>query len=453
MRNVLLTVVAAMMALGLEAGPARADVQPPEPELYGLYGWAGELARFAEDIERSGIRWLRAGGWHRNGDPGSAERLMRVAAERGFVVQPVIELGGLSDDGDMTLDEMLERWREAIRAQVEPYAPGGSFWQRHPDLEPAPVRYWQIWNEPNIYFLGTEATGLRRDELYAELLAVAIDEVRRIDPEAYLIAYNPAGGALAHLPSPDVFVEQNGFVGWRRLIRVGNERVGPEAYDAVGIHPYTMPVGPEAGGVVPALALLRELPGMSNKPIWMTEVGYPIEYPRQRQVRDEAQQAAFVTRLFAIAGAHGVTQVQIMYVTDIVYSRDGSRRSFGFFPEPGEWREHAYAASIMRRLVPDPRVDVEILAQEPGGAWAYRFRGAGGEPVIMAWHSGGRISVPRRFDVERRQLTRVSMLGETSTIPAEDGQVAVTLAEAPIYLVAADESEVRQRIADVLPGR
>ena len=30
------------------------------------------------------------------------------------------------------------------------YGPAGVFWQAHPELQPQPIRRWQIWNEPDL---------------------------------------------------------------------------------------------------------------------------------------------------------------------------------------------------------------------------------------------------------------------------------------------------------------
>jgi hypothetical protein len=171
------------------------------------------------------------------------------------------------------------------------------------------------------------------------------------------------------------------------------------------------------------------------RPLWFTEVGWPLEYPRNLQVRDERQQACFVVRLFAISGAHGVKQVQIMYIEDIIYGPDGSRRSFGFYTAPGKWREQATATRVMSRLIPDPRKNVRRISEQVGGLFAYEFRGPADQPIIMAWNSGDG-QLEHEFDgFGGKGAEVVDMLGRISHVAAEGGKVKVTLTEAPVYLL------------------
>ena len=48
----------------------------------------------------------------------------------------------------------LDAWADFLRAAAERYGPGGEFWTEEfadtdPDVDPRPVRTWEIWNEPN----------------------------------------------------------------------------------------------------------------------------------------------------------------------------------------------------------------------------------------------------------------------------------------------------------------
>jgi len=206
-----------------------------------------------------------------------------------------------------------------------------------------------------------------------------------------------------------------------------------------------MPMGPEAGGVVKGLDLLKEVTTeqkSNDKQIWYTEVGYPIEYPRNKQVRDERQQACFTARLYAIAAAHGVTQLQNMYMVDIIYRQDNTRRSFGFFTDPGQWREQATALRTMIRLMPDPRKNPQIIAENDKGLNAYRFNGVNGLSVIMAWKSGEN-QIENEFKIKGKKATIVNMLGnEVQSLAINNGKVKVTLSEAPVYIIPTSKAVV-----------
>lgn len=432
-------VVAVVAAIGLAGGCSSATkVAPaPSPEFYGLYSWGGEIVEYADDIEKSGIRWLRVGGWQRASE--DIDRLCLLAAEQGFHLTPVLGLSKSEYQEDTPLEDIMTLWRERVRSNVIRYGPGGTLWAENPDVEPLPIRYWQIWNEPNIDFL-KPLRNMTRAQLYGRLLKAAAEEIRSLDPGARIIAFNVAGGAATGLPSPDIYIRDNGYYGWRRFIAESAEIAGVDSFDIVGTHPYTQPMGPEKGGVIEGLEMLAETAeklNFADKPVWFTEVGFPLEYPRNKQVRDEAQQAAYLIRLYAIAAAAGVRQIQPMYITDIIYADDNSRRSFGFFTQPGKWRQQAVAVQTMMRLIPHPRFEPEIIQQQHCGTWVYRFHGSDWTTVYMVWNASGETE-EYRLPVRRENMTvtLVDMLGnELGTVEAVDGRVNIKAGEAPIYVI------------------
>jgi len=422
---------------------------PYRPSVYGLYTWAGDYVRYADDVQKVGIRWIRCGGW--TGE--DADRAALAAAKNGVHIAPTLGMRELSHDATMPVDEAVAMFREQVRANVRRYGPGGTLWKENPTVQPLPIRYWEIWNEPNIEFLNPGDSGLSRSEFYAKLLVAASDEIRKADPSAWIIAFNTAGGTPYEGRGlrPDGQYDRLKYIGWRKFIRDVNDLVGSDIYDAIGTHPYTQPRPPD-GRVPKGVEMIRELAKEQefDKPIWFTEVGYPVEYPRNLQVRDRAQQAAFTTRLYALAAAHGVAQAQIMYIVDIIYGPDNSRRAFGFFgDEPGVWHEQATVTEVMIDLIPDAHKSVKIMGG--GSVPSFDFEGAGGLRVWMAWTNGDE-AVRQRMPVHG-PVTLVTMLGETSTpevFQDTDGRrvVDIILGEAPTYLVFAGKAEVDALLKD-----
>ncbi len=444
MNGTLCSLLSAGLVFVLASNVFAAEPEPARPDLYGLYAWAGGYVRYADDVHNSGIRWLRLGGW--SGD--SADEAALLAAKNGIHIAPALSIRGMGHGRTMPLSEALPLWREVVRGNVERYGPGGSLWQENADVAPLPIRYWEIWNEPNIEFL-TPPEGMTRAKMYAELLKVAAEEIRAADPGAKIVAFNTAGGTPDSSPPPETVWQRLNYFGWLRFIREVTEMAGVDSFDVYGTHPYTRPLGPEPGGVIEGVRMLRNLAreqGAEGKPIWFTEVGFPTVYPRNQQVRDEQQQAAFLIRLFAVSGAHDVEQVQIMFIEDIIYGPDQSRRTFGFFTAPGEWRPQAEATRVMIRLIPDPRKNVEVLSEEADGVYAYTFRGPDGEPVLMAWNTGEG-TVTRSFDWSHDAATTVDYLGETSKIDLREGRLTLELGECPVYVLPKSEPEVRAALA------
>jgi len=453
MKGALWSAVLTMVACAaLAPGVARAEKQAGDgPQLYALYCWSEDYVRYAEDIQKVGLRWLRCGGWD---ERQWSDKAALLAARNGVNLVPVLYMKEIAHEQSLPADAALKRWREVVRDSVQRYGPGGALWQENKDVPAAPIRYWEIWNEPNIEFL-TPPEGMLRTELYARLLQAAAEEIRKLDPGAKIIAFNTAGGVpdRGQALKADGMFQQKKYIGWRKFIRDVVAAAGANCFDVVGTHPYCQPLSPEAGKVVQGVEMTREVARelkFQDKPVWFTEVGWPLEYPGNKQVRDERQQACFVARLFAGAAAHGVAQVQIMYIDDIIYSKDNSRRAFGFFTAPGKWRQQATATRVMIRLLPDPRKEPKILSEEAGeqaGVFAYRFQGANGWPVIMAWNAGDG-QVERQFKVDGKGATLVEMLGKTEPLAVGDGQVKVRLSEAPIYIVPATQDEVDKLLKD-----
>ncbi|MGD1001431.1 MAG: hypothetical protein ABSA67_12135 [Candidatus Brocadiia bacterium] len=449
MRNLL---IASCVAVLLAASPGFAQApKPPAPGFYALYCWSEGYLEYAQDVQKVGIRWLRIGNW-----TGSAqdEKALLLATANGVHFVPVL---GVETGKTIQADAAVENFRQAVRTAVQRYGPGGTFWKEHPEADASgAIRYWEIWNEPNIEFLNPpdDPNGMLRTQLYAPLLKAATEEIHKLDPGAVVIGFNVAGGTPdAPGPPADGMFTRLKYIGWRKFIKDVTALAGPESFDAVGLHPYTIPRGPEAGGVVAGLDMLKEAARegkFENKPVWFTEVGFPLDYPRNQQVRDERQQACFTTRLFALAAAHGVTQVQIMYIEDIIYGPDNTRRTFGFFTAPSQWRQQATATKVMERLIPDPRKGSRSLGDEKTGIFSYAFDGAANHIVIMAWTDGDK-PVPCELKAPPgpgETVTLVDMLGKCSTAKIEDGKVKLDLSEAPVYLVRAAQEDVEKLLKD-----
>jgi len=171
-------------------------VRIPEPSFYGLYAPGNDLKKYADDVDRLGVKWFRVG---------INDQAALYAAEKNYHLVPVLSLGKISLSNTVPIDQLpqtISEWREQVRKQVLRYGPNGSLWKENPKIKALPIRYWEIWNEPNIEFLNPPA-GISRIQLYAEVLKAASEEIRKLDPQAIIIAFNTSGGASTWLPSPD----------------------------------------------------------------------------------------------------------------------------------------------------------------------------------------------------------------------------------------------------------
>ena len=166
------------------------------------------------------------------------------------------------------------------------------------------VRYYQIWNEPNIY---PEWGEQQIDpEAYTELLRAASTAIRAIDPEAVIIA-----GALAATIDLDGTVNSghsfNDFLFLQRMYDAG----AADTFDMMAVQGYGLWSGPTDHRMHPRVMnfgrpqYIRDLMvqnGDAHKPILISEMNWnavpdEVEDKRYGQV-SLAQQAAYLPQAY-----------------------------------------------------------------------------------------------------------------------------------------------------------
>lgn len=173
-------------------------------------------------------------------------------------------------------------WARFLRRLVLRYGPRGSFWNGRGAR--APIRRWQIWNEPNFLLFWHPRPSPRG---YAKLLRVSARAIRGEDRGARIVT---AGVAPV----------EGGMLPWRflaKLLRVPG--VGRDI-DVVGLHPYSSSLrGLEFEVRQARRAMARA--GDGRMPLQLTELGtassgvFPNPYDKGL-----AGQAAYLRRAFRL---------------------------------------------------------------------------------------------------------------------------------------------------------
>jgi len=173
-------------------------------------------------------------------------------------------------------------WEDWIYEVVHRYGINGDFWTANPLLPYKPVTMWEVWNEPNLpeynplYWDGTKWVEKAQPENYAKFL-------RRTN-QALQAAQNERGAGaevlFAGLYSP------GGMSVTEFLNKAHNVSEIFNSFTALSLHPYAFNGTTVEGNVSTARTALKNL-GWNSKPIWVTEVGWPIEgehavYPIQQ---------------------------------------------------------------------------------------------------------------------------------------------------------------------------
>jgi hypothetical protein len=146
------------------------------------------------------------------------------------------------------------------RLLVERYGPGGAFWTEHPELPQAPIRSWQIWNEPNLpqyWPAGPDPAA------YAAMLTAVAAAIRTVDPGARLVSAGLSDSELG-IPATE-------------FLRAMYDASAKGAFDAVAVHPYA----PASDLVAQEVAdVVRELRRAGDDArVLITELGWPTRGP------------------------------------------------------------------------------------------------------------------------------------------------------------------------------
>lgn len=172
------------------------------------------------------------------------------------------------------------------------------------------ISAYEIWNEPAFSEVEATIKDGKAAQYYSgsaakmvELARLAYNSIKEIDPAATVV-------------SPSVTSEGNGLRRLEAYLKVG----GGQWADVIGYHYYVTP--PEK--TIPITTELRALLdsyGLSNKPIWNTEMGYqfmridlgivPTSAPKGhwQDIHDYWTGAGYVARALILAAANGIERV------------------------------------------------------------------------------------------------------------------------------------------------
>jgi hypothetical protein len=195
-------------------------------------------------MEEAGIRWARADFSWGYFEPKEGEwrfdvydTIVADAKKHNVQLLPIL---CYNVDWAFPAHEHLDKWCEYVRTVVSRYQ--------------ADLRYWEVWNEPNIGFWKPAPDATQ----YTDLLVATHQTIKAIDPGLQVVYGGTAG-------IPFDFI--------RKTFELG----ACKAFDVMAVHPYRYPRVPETSDLTTDLqktwALLEEFGG--RKPLWITEFGWP----------------------------------------------------------------------------------------------------------------------------------------------------------------------------------
>lgn len=303
-------------------------------------------------MERAGIRWCRMDFLWEINEPEKDKFNWKTFDEvfsnsRKHAVYPLPILcynsrwGSRKSENGRGYVPDLTNWLPYVRGAVK----------RYKDF----VRYWEVWNEPNIgFWTGTF-------EEYAELLKETYKAIKEVDGTAMVVMGGTAGTDLR-------FIEE--------LYKKG------VPFDIVNIHPYGYPSAPESylEGQINACRELMKKYGDEKKPIWITEYGWPNHIGPSGV--DIITQANYIVRAFIIALGAGVEKI---FWYDYQNGPDPyyNEHNFGIV-YMGDIPKPCYIAlSTMTRVLAGKKFLKKLPM--PQDCYAYVFQNEKKEEAIVLW--------------------------------------------------------------------
>jgi hypothetical protein len=284
-------------------------------------------------------------------------------------------------------EEWIDDWGDFVYNTVARYG-----------RERGVIKYWELWNEPNLAVTGYE-TGLYTVADFVRVLEVGRAAAKAADPEAQIVL----GGLASIWSEPPSPYHYDYFDYLDRVARLG----GWKHVDILAIHPYR-PDSPEgeAWRRDQSLTFREEFQRLDAllaiygaKPVWLTELGWPSS--KGHLGVDPDTQAFYLVRSYMLALSHPGIEKIFWYdfrndtAPDAPYEQpfynDNEkefhygllRRHYPLDPNRGDLRKPAYLAY---------RTMTEILAGlyfngtlSEGGNGLYHYRFNGGRQVDLLW--------------------------------------------------------------------
>lgn len=302
----------------------------------------------------------------------------------------------------------LDAWLEYVRRVVS----------RYKDR----LRYWEVWNEPNL-------EGFWRDKPdpanYVTLLRATYQEIKRIDPQLVVVL-----GGMAGIP-------------WQYLEGV-YEAGGKEFFDVMNVHPYRYPQAPEPARLAEDLRRLRELMhrfGDSQKPIWITEIGWPT-HVGPRGVSPDVQ-AFMLPRAYLLAFQAGVEKIFWYEFQAPEGKPDYNEDHFGIVHRDLAPKPAYLAYKTLTSLRPPGSKQGESWQKD--GILCMGWEAPKGTRVWALWTTEAQKAVKL---VSRGPLIRaVDLWGNAREMSLSEGRLELSLSPGPIYIVG-PESIVLDTLED-----
>ncbi len=212
-----------------------------------------------------------------------------AAAQHGITVLPILfhtpEFHAGRIDGRASCPPRTNASLAAYaQALVQRYGPTGTLWAERPDVQPLPIRSWQIWNEPNLRVYWCNKPNTKQ---YVAMLRTVGGAIKQVDRSANIVT--------AGLPDSKL----SGTIPLKRFIDQMYAAKAAKYFDSLAINSYAKDhkeLGRLLASVRKQMNARRDRAGK----IWITEIGWGDRGPKHRYIVGEKGQADRIAKSFAL---------------------------------------------------------------------------------------------------------------------------------------------------------
>jgi len=272
------------------------------------------------------------------------------------------------------------------------------------------IKYWDVWPEPGCGW---------KDSIpgYVELIKTAYQAAKKADPECKIILGN--SGRIASTVGYIQSLFENGAFPY---------------CDIVGCHPYCAPLSPEEQKWEERFAELNSLIEMygRNKPIWVTEVGWPVG--KGLEAVDEQTQANYLVRMYILGMATPNVKKMFWFLGETYGTIDSmwgivQKNNYGYEPRPAFF---AFAAltSILNKAEYKSTIYLKDIKDKYSRC--YIFAKDDKKYVAVCW----RLGLSTQLEVDDSGIDKVIDSYGNSLFPPKvsASNILLPISQTPIYV-------------------
>ncbi|RYX86347.1 hypothetical protein EON83_01365 [bacterium] len=271
--------------------------------------------------------------------------------------------------------------------------------KRYGPTSPYKLRYWEIWNEPDIAFWKGTA------EQYGELFDASMKAIKAVDPNAMIM-----NGGFSETRRRPTFISD-----WWKA-----SKIHP---DIVALHSHMDPQGLYSADS----HFKSDVPDWKGQ-IWMNEAGYSSF--RGGSERDQAQ---YLIKKIAISASLGHRAYLWYDLRDDGTDNNEIEHNWGLVKRDFQPKASLNAAYTCTSLLGGKRFVKALPVGDGLSALLFEGPGKNGvETTLVTWANRKNTVIPR-FLVGAKSGTTTNLLGQSTAVNAKGGLLGYTISSSPQF--------------------